>query len=772
MKHGEKNTFYAMSGQFTTLDGKPYSGPYYILEQGIPMTGESHHYPQTAPLIPIKQTTQNTTSSLDKAPPINTALNENNTVYDLIPTIINQPPIVTQTIAEGSTPPIRQSNTADGSGNFMYQFPDGTVRVHKNTSITLRVQAQQPDVLNVENGLLVIKPHDAELTYTWTFDGDVIGGVAQPVPGFLRTVNRNELILNNIQPQGAGTYTCIVTNDIGSVDAGTITIEVYNTNIDGYFFENLIQNGDATDDTNGWNSMSEGLIASSFADPNGETQKSIITHTLPEAFEWTQEMLYPRPYNLNFGELRVPETSIGIAGIVNQLVLTNYFTRDSYKYTIKDGVPVLKAYQDIDLSGELESYIKGGVYGVDGVRGVFTCYIGNAIFQYELNNEAVTSSDRLSPVSYHLGSPRLSVENFSKAGPGFVQEKVYVTLEEFQNNQPLQSRVLKQVNGQQTTVKQQVNLVDPWSSRLPKYAGRVYYNGNQGFANPDVPSLGDSRDAHLFVADEIIPSYHDRYTYGQYAEFKKEIIDRLDPRTNKIRITINIEAPELGVFLRERGGDNVTLPDSGLWEVLPWTSMWPSRSFGPKNNDGYPYPSSSWNIINNQPGTAIEKIPRIGVNSRALVTGLTFALVPVFKDDILYTNRIVDSMLAENRFIVQTVPSPIDINAAPYNAATDISITVVKARLAQIEADIERLDREIISLQSLIKINEAERSKGQDVIDKSNASKDSGITQEEIQQAKEQIAYYQGLIDEYQAGIESRQAEQQDLEIEYNSIPI
>ena len=773
MKHGEKDTFYAMSGQFTTLDGKPYAGPYYILEQGIPMTGENPHSPQTAPLLPIKESIiQYTTGSLQQTPAINTSLNENTTVYDLIPTIINQPPIVTQTIAEGSTPPLRQSNTADGSGNFMYQYPDGTVRVHKNTSVTLRVQAQQPDVLNVENGILVIKPHDAELTYTWTFDGEVIGGSAQPVPGFLRVVRQNELILNNIQPQGAGTYNCIVTNDIGSVDAGSITIEVYNTSIDGFFFGNLIQNGDATEDINGWSSMSEGLTVSSFSSTNGETQKSITTHTLPEKFEWTQEMLYPRPYNLNFGELRVPETSIGVAGIANQLILTNYFTRDSYKYTVKDGVPVIKAYQDIDLSGEFESYIKGGVYGVEGVRGVFTCYVGNAIFQYELNNEAVLPSDRLSPVSYYLGAPRLSVENFSKAGPGFVQEKVYITLEEFQNNQPLQSRVLKQINGQQSSVRENINVVDPWSSRLPKYSGQVYYTGGKGFANPDVPSLGDSRDAHLFVADEILPNYDDRYTYGQYAEFRKEVIDRLDPRTNKVRITINIEAPGLGVFLRERGGDNDPLPDAGLWEVLPWTSTWPSRSFGPKNNDGYPNPSSSWDMINNQSGTAIEKMPRVGLNSRALVTGLTFALVPVFKDDPLYTNRIVNSMLAETRFTAETVNSPIDTSIAPYSAATDISIVTVKAALAEIQANLDRLDREIANLQALIKANSALRAKSQEVIDKSNASKDSGLTQEEIQLAKDNVTYYDDLIDGYEDGIKSREDEQRELQIEYNSIPI
>ena len=99
-----------------------------LLQTGLPISGT----PQSQPLLPVT-TTEVRTAPTSSVPALNTGLDENQTVYDLIPTIINQIPIVTQTIIEGSKPPIRQSSTADATGDYMYQFPDGTVRVHQKT---------------------------------------------------------------------------------------------------------------------------------------------------------------------------------------------------------------------------------------------------------------------------------------------------------------------------------------------------------------------------------------------------------------------------------------------------------------------------------------------------------------------------------------------------------------------------------------------------------------------------------------------------------------
>ena len=766
MEHNETNRLYAVSGQFTTLDGKSYIGPYSITKQGLPISGT----PQSQPLLPVT-TTKLRTSPTSSVPALNTGLNENQTVYDLMPTIINQIPIVTQTIIEGSIPPIRQSSTADATGDYMYQFPDGTVRVHQKTTITLRVQAQQPDALNVENGKLVIKPVDAELTYAWTYNGEVVGGQSQPALGFTMTVNKNELTLANVDPVAAGTYNCTVSNDIGTTDAGTITLEVYNSSIDSYFFGNLIENGDALDQTTGWNTVNGGLVAKTFSEPN-PAQKNIETNPLSsDDFTWTAEMLVPAPDSLTYGELLKPPSAVG-QGNANQLYLPNYFSRDSFKYLVKGGVPIIKAYQDIDLTGEIQSYINGSIYGIEGVRGVFCCYLGNAISQYEVNREVILPGDRTSPVAYYPGAPRLSVENFSKAGPGFVQERAYVTLEEFQNNQPLQSRILTRSGGTETITKGIPTITDPWSVELKNHMGKVYYQGGKNYADPDLPSLGDKRDAHLFAADALTPDYSERYTYGQYGEFTKLLIERLDPRTNKIRITINIEAYDLGIMLRERGSENNPLSDEGLWELLPWMGTWPSRSFASRNDDGLPSPNSAWSLISGQPGNILErKIPRIGLYPRSLVTGLTFAMVPIYKYDRSSTDSQVNSMLSQTRFTVFSVDSPIDTKLPPYNAATDLGILDARSAIEELEASIATVEGEIAGFKAHIAFIEPDLLKAQDIIDQSNRG-DGNHSQQTLQNAEATIASLSAGIKSSEEQIASREAKIVEYSEQINSIII
>jgi hypothetical protein len=301
-------------------------------------------------------------------------------------------------------------------------------------------------------------------------------------------------------------------------------------------------------------------------------------------------------------------------------------------------------------------------------------FIGNAIFNYELTDEFITISDRNDPSSYYLGAPRLSVENYSKAGPGFVAEKVTITLQEFANNQPLESRILLD---NMTESKGILTLMDPWSKRLSKYNNRVYYQGDKGYTVPDKPSLGDGRDAHLFVADELMPDYKQRYAFGQYAEFNKQVIERLDPRTNKIRITINIEAPNLGVMFRERGGNELPSVSSKLklWEIVPWMSTWPSRSFGVKNNDGFPNENSPYNQLRNDTNIestdVFQKIPQIG-ESRALISGLTFALIPIYRGREGVTNDDINSIFLQLEDFIEDVPSPIQTDLPPYNALQEL----------------------------------------------------------------------------------------------------
>jgi hypothetical protein len=683
MEHSEKHTLYAVSGQFTTLDGKPYVGPYHISGQGIPMT-KAYHDIESAVLLPIQTKQTKQTPTLDSPDP-NTVLNENATVYDLMPVVINKPPVIVKAVSEASTPQIKPYASADASGDFMYQFEDGTVRVHKDTTITLRAEAIQPNVLNVENGILEYKPSSAELVYSWTFDGESIGGTSvDSFTGGERIVNGNEVTITRIQPRFAGTYTCTVSNDIGTTDAGSVTLEVYNSIVDSYFYQNLLRNGNGSEDTSGWESINDGFVSTKLSAIDADTQKSIVINPKNKPFTWTAEMFNPRPYHLNFGNLRPESNPEAVNNMLNtNLQLTSYFTRVPYTYTVNNGIPVIRAYQDIDLSGEIEAHTRGAIYGVEGLRGVLCSYIGNGIFNYELNDEFITISERSDPASYYLGAPRLSVENFSKAGPGFIAEKVTITLQEFANNQPLESTIL-----QGNTVRKGIlTMTDPWTKRLPKYRGQVYYQGDKGYTVPDQPSLGDSRDAHLFVADELMPNYEDRYAFGQYAEFNKEVIERLDPRTTKIRVTINIEAPDLGVITRERGSDQLPAVSSNLklWEIVPWISTWPSRSFRERNNDGGSNELSPFNQLRNNNEISstdvFQRIPQMG-ESRALISGLTFALVPIYKDRIEVTNSEVESIFAVTEFLTADVLSPIQTDLPPYNAAEELE----QLALAEIQA--------------------------------------------------------------------------------------
>lgn len=679
-----RNSFNAVLGQFTTLNGQPYVGPYHLMKTGIPMTG-ANHTAQSQVLIPIPEGIEKqTTSSLLSKPEPNTELNENTTTYDLIPTIINRPPIIVKSILEASTPQIKQYAAADASGDFMYQFPDGTVKVHKGVSITLRVEAQQPEVLNVENGILVMKPSNAELTYQWYFNGELIGNsVSLPTQEDLgaRAIDElgaqrynptpNSLSFTQVIPRYAGTYTCTVSNDIGTTDAGSVELEVYNSDIDSFFYSNLIQNGNGEEGTEGWNGLNDGLVAKQINNTlDGSVIKSIVVDPFNPQFTWTKEMMHPPPYTITTGRLKPIDNpaQVILMDNSNDWKVDSFFTRKDYTYTVNNGIEVVRAYQEIELPEVLEPHIRGAIYGVRGLQAVCCAYLGNAIMNYEPNKEFTTPGERSKAEAYYLGASRLSVENFSKAGPGFVTERVYVTIQEYVNNQPIKSRLLTQLPNGQTGLGRGVLVIeDPWSRRLPKYRGEVYYPGGLNYAIPDVKSLGDGRDAHLFVADELMPYYEDRFTYGQYAEFNREIIERLNPKTNKIRVTINIEAPGLSLYLKERNDPNVPKFIDKLWELLPWSTTWPARSFGPKNTDGWPSEDSPFNrTVRDKKGSLEEKLPKIG-ESRAFVSGLTMALVPYYLNSDI-TEADAQNILTETGNSFNFVESPIDLSIKPYNA--------------------------------------------------------------------------------------------------------
>ena len=580
----------------------------------------------------------------------NTTLNENDTVYDLLPTIINKPPVIVQSISEASTPQVKPSSTATTTeGNFMYLFPDGNVKVHANTTVTLKAVAKQPDTYNIENGELVVKEAQEELVYSWTKDGaSIVANDEEPSLLSSRILNGNTLTFNNMIPRYAGTYNCTVSNDIGSSDGGTINIQVFNSDVDSSFYSNLVlnPNGTAEDGTlsiEGWQSISGGIVAKQLNSTTNPTKhKKIVVDPFNPNFEWTSEMLYPKPYQVDGGSLK------------NNAIdkINSYLTREDYSYTQNGGEGLFTAYQDIDLT-DLQSHIQGAIYGIDGVRGVLSFYLGMAIYNYTPAFPFTSPEARSKASTYYLGAPRLSLENFLKAGPGFVREIAYVEIEEYDKEERLQSKLL---NKESQT--KPIKVLDPWNKRLPQYNNQVYYNGNQNYAAPDEPSKGDERDKHLFTADELVPNLDDRFTYGQYAELNKIVLDRLNPRTNKLRIVISIE-PKGSLNYNLREGDKRLFGGvgSGIFEAVGWEKTFKSLSVESNKSDEV---DREWvgDILRNfRKSEPIKlRIPKAS-KSKAFASGFNLALIPLEAGKEQQISREVESLISQNTRVASRLPS-------------------------------------------------------------------------------------------------------------------
>jgi hypothetical protein len=629
----------------------------------------------------------------------NTTLNENDTVYDLLPTIINKPPVIVQSISEASTPQVKPSSIATTVvGNFMYLFPDGNVKVHANTIVALKVVAKQPDTYNVENGELVVKEAQAELVYSWTKDGaSIVANDEEPSLLSSRILKGNTLTFNNMIPRYAGTYNCTVSNDIGSSDGGTITIEVFNSDVDSSFYTNLVlnPNGTAEDGTlsvEGWQSTSGEIVAKQLSSTTNPTKhKKVEVDPFNPEFEWTSEMLYPKPYQIDGGSLR----NNAIAN------LNSYLTRTDYSYIQNGGEGLFTAYQDIDLT-DIQSHIQGAIYGIDGVRGVLSFYLGMAIYNYTPAFPYTSPEARSKASTYFLGAPRLSLENFIKAGPGFVKEVAYVEIEEYDKEERLQSKLLNKAP--QT---QPIKTLDPWNKRLPQYNNQVYYNGNQNYAVPDEPSMGDDRDRHLFTADELVPNIDDRFTYGQYAELNKIVLDKLNPRTNRLRIVISIEPGGiLNSILREGGKRLFDGVGSGIFEASGEKTY---KSLSVESNNSAEE-DRQWigeilrTFRTTEPINL--RIPKAS-KSKAFASGFNLALIPLETGKEQQINREVDLLISQNTRVASSLPSVLtkglsfdardkgnrllDISFEMNSSDTSINIVMLSSN-----ADIPELDQVVL----------------------------------------------------------------------------
>lgn len=574
---------------------------------------------------------------------------ENQTVYDLLPVIINRPPEIVRPITEASQPTIKPYEVADATGDSMYLFPDGTVKINLGTSFTLNIDAEQPSVLNIENGIPKIIPSKTALVYKWKKDGEMVttGDIVDTLYSSI-TINQGSLIFENIQPFHAGTYTCEITNDIGTTTSEPITIEVLNLDFDAFFYRNLVKNPYGVDGTTDWEASNNELTVRAFS--KNPSEDFIQPHRV-DRFGYTIDMLHPRPYQID-------------AGVISKFDMTkdllqnnaSYFTRTKYKFESRGGSHVVKAYQDIDLTN-IEWLIKGGVFGVEGVRAMFSCYIGNGITSFVPVQELVNPRDRIEPKNYIQNRSRLSLENFLNSGPASgVSETAYVTVEEYDNETRLTSKLL-QSDGSVVDYIDRIVLTDPWQKRMWKYSGQKYYT-NDKFGLGEL-SPGDSRDQLLFTADELYPDQKRRYAYGQYGEFNKVVFDRLNPNTTKVRITINFETTDWRIF--EQWKEAMDASDE-VREFVGWETPFGKHKFTKP-------PTTDWkqSIVRTileqaalRSASFSEAVPSAN-EPRGMVTALNFSLIPILTQQKDTTKYYTDSSLAINTSPTSSVPSGLGV---------------------------------------------------------------------------------------------------------------
>lgn len=552
-------------------------------------------------------------------------VDENDTVYDLLPVIVNRPPVIKKSIADASTPQIKPYTAVEDSSKFMHVSSDGVVKVLMNTDFVLSVYAEQPTVLNVENGILKMLEPSTGLTYIWRRDGVLVDATKDDSLQSSITITSQSIAFKSVQPKDAGTYTCEISNDISSVTSEAITIEVLDLDYDSYFYTNIITNPNGLDGTNGWESNNSDLTTKTFTKT---TTQNLTTPNRVDLFGYNVDCMHPRPYQLDIGVLKNYNPT---ATFVKSNA--SYFTRTRYKFERKGGSFLVKAYQDIDLS-DVSDVISGRVYGAEGVRAIFSCYIGNAIPQYIPVQDIVYPNTRLDPKNYKMNHSRLGLDNFLYAGPAVGPlEAVYVTLEEFNNETRLASRVLQE-DGSIKIQNDKITMWDPWNSRISKYYNKPYTNN----------STGDIRDAILFTADELYPNEKYRFTYGQYVEFNKAIIDKLDPTTTKVRIGLNFQTNDDRIFEQWKEGSEQS---DEIYEVTSWQT--------PYVRDKFEKPAGNYNtFISTQlmKATSFTKTwPEVlptAQDPRGMVTGLNLSLLPILTQQPDVTDYYTKTAIVQN----------------------------------------------------------------------------------------------------------------------------
>lgn len=559
------------------------------------------------------------------------SIDENQTVYRLFPYELNDTPIFTTNVFDASTPRIVSDlSYSPAKANVMYRDENNTVRALIGTSFVFRVAAQQPNILNVENGIPLIFQPNENLIYTWFRDGETVFDFELELESDISprkdslTTTENELVFTNATPRMSGQYVCIVANDIGESSSETINLEIRNPNDpeDTFFKQNVIQNGFAKDSTNEWTVAIGDVTTGKFVNEAVDLElkkpsTGLFGHSVGE--------VYPHPINIRFNGIK----NYRIASLIDKDA--QYFTRVSIDHTVNGGTRQAVFYQDVDLT-EISDYISGRVYGCNGVRAYFGSIIGNALTRFIPTLDLVAPNLRYKIESYYSSKPRISYENYTLTGYGLCDEKVTITIQEYEGATPLPSVIYK--NGKSEVVDS-IQLTDTLSSLrdqfdlfneiIPPPTTEVFttVDGLQIALKPLTSTTFPNQAArYLNIYKTLYDNKPERYyTYGQYADYQDAIMRVLNPSTNKIRVSIKFE--HKGWSQQNEYSPRWT--SDGVLQMQPWEKPMLKLLNRQHSED-------VWAVINNSTYAELEKPYSTIVQTvapHAMVTGLGLILEPL-----------------------------------------------------------------------------------------------------------------------------------------------
>lgn len=577
-------------------------------------------------------------------------VDENQTEYSLYPFELNDPPIITKSVFDASTPKIIPTQNWSPDQKAMYIDNEKVITITKGSSITLGVEAQQPEVLNVNNGIPEIVAPTANLTYTWYRNGTFLTSetIAEPATGSYYKIEPIDFI-------HAGTYTCTIQNDVGVTTTSAITLQVFNpNNTDGLLFStNRIQNPNVTSGIDGWVGSIGNVERREFS-AGQSTVQAVIDNAILEYKKlnsvtntgYIPQMLSPYPPSIKYSTTIDPSTN---TLFTHQSLIQGqggFLSREPIAYPMADGKMEVIAYQEIDLT-DTQDYISGRVWGVDGVKAYFSCYLGNAITRFLPVTDMVSKEQRETYEKYWHGASRLTPENIVISGIPLAEEELIVYVQEYKDAELLQSTVYDP-----TTNTELASFAPSLKDPLTEAIEFVKANNlaNEPFYTQDgLASLPPNTTANIIARayQTLYPTNtgttDEHYNYGQVAEQKELVISKMNPLTNKVRITLKfITRTERAAELSEEAYNLGSMLEQETWRKIT------------KRGVLEPYVGEEGFVIKEiralegYASASIQQCLLDGSVSKLLATGFNFVMHPIAPNSI--ANNSNNGYLSSVRF--------------------------------------------------------------------------------------------------------------------------